>query len=92
MGQFRHVGRAIQCPTEGLFDAQTQILAPEENKPDFVESVFQSGLADVRAFTSFRLIRRIGPRLLDRLTGLLPRMVRDHVPANYFRALSISLQ
>lgn len=91
MGQFRHVGRAIQCPTEGLFDAQTQILAPEENKPDFVESVFQSGLADVRAFTSFRLIRRIGPRLLDRLTGLLPRMVRDHVPANYFRALSISL-
>jgi Lipase (class 3) len=92
MGQFRHVGQAIQCPTEGLFDAQTQILAPEENKPDFVESAFQSGLADVRALTTFRLIRRIGPRLLDRLAGLLPRMVRDHVPANYFRALSISLR
>ena len=92
MGQFRHVGRAIQCPTEGVFDVQTHILAPEENKPDFVESVLQSGLADVRALTSFRIIRRVGPRPLDRLAGLLPRMVRDHVPANYFRALSISLR
>jgi hypothetical protein len=39
----------------------------------------------------FRFIRRIGPRPLDRLAGLLPRMVRDHLPANYFRALSITL-
>ena len=92
MGQFRHVGRAIQCPTDGVFDAQTPILAPEENKPDFVESALQSGLADIRALASFRIIRRIGPRPLDRLAGLLPRMVRDHVPANYFRALSISLR
>jgi hypothetical protein len=90
-GDYRHVGRAIQCQTDGLFDAQTPIMAPEENKPDFVEGAIQSALADIRALTAFRLIRSIGPRPLDRLAALLPRMVRDHVPANYFRALSITL-
>jgi triacylglycerol lipase len=89
---FRHVGRAIQCPRGGRFDAQPQIAAPEENKPDFIESALQSGLADIRAFAAFRLIRSIGPRPLDWLAGLLPGMVRDHVPANYFRALSIPLR
>jgi triacylglycerol lipase len=90
-GDYRHVGRSVQCQTDGLFDAQTPILAREENKPDIVEGAIQAALADIRALAAFRLIRRIGPRPLDRLAGLLPRMVRDHVPANYFRALSIPL-
>jgi triacylglycerol lipase len=92
MGEFRHVGQLIQCPTDGRFDTQTPTLAPDENKPDFTESALQSGLADIRALAVFRFIRRIGPRPLDRFAGLLPRMVRDHVPANYFRALSITLR
>jgi hypothetical protein len=62
------------------------------NEPNFLESVVQDGLADFRALLAFRLIRFIGPRPLDRLSALLPRMVRDHVPANYFRALSIPLR
>jgi hypothetical protein len=36
-------------------------------------------------------MRGIGPRPLDRLAVLLPRMVRDHVPSNYFRALGVTL-
>jgi triacylglycerol lipase len=90
-GDYRHVGRAVQCQTDGLFDAQTQIMAREENKPDLVEGAIKAGLADIRAFAAFRLIRSVGPRPLDRFAGLLPRMVRDHVPANYFRALSVTL-
>jgi triacylglycerol lipase len=90
--QFLHVGRLIQCPTDGRFDAHAEILARDENEPNFLEGVLQSGLADFRAVTAFRLVRAIGPRPLDLLAGLLPRMVRDHVPASYFRALSITLR
>lgn len=89
---FRHVGQSRNCPTDGRFgDAQTQINPGEANKPDFAEAVLQSGLSDFRALAAFRFIRGIGPRPLDRLGALLPRMVRDHVPANYFRALSVTL-
>jgi triacylglycerol lipase len=91
-GQFLHVGRLIQCPTDGHFEPQPEMLARDENQPNFLAGIVQSGLADFRALTGFRLIRAIGPRPLDRLAGLLPRMVRDHVPANYFRALSIVLR
>jgi triacylglycerol lipase len=89
---FRHVGRLIQCPTDGLFDPQPTMSSRDENGPDFLDEALQSGLADFRAAASLRLIRAIGPRLLDRLAGFLPRMVRDHVPANYFRALSVALR
>jgi hypothetical protein len=92
-GDYRHVGQSIQCPTDGLFDgSQAQTSAAEANKPDFVDDAIEAGLADLRAFSAFQFIRRIGPRPLDRLAALLPRMVRDHVPANYFRALGIPLR
>jgi len=91
-GDYRHVGQAIQCKTGGIFDAQTPIIAAGENKPDTVESTIKAGIDGIRSFAAFRLFRRIGPRPLDWLAGLLPTIVRDHVPANYFRALSIPLQ
>jgi len=91
-GDYRHVGQSIQCPTDGRFDgAPGQISAAAANRPDIIDGAIAAGLADIRALAAFRLIRRIGPRPLDRLAGALPRMVRDHVPANYFRALSITL-
>jgi triacylglycerol lipase len=89
---FRHVGQAIQCPNNGIFDTTTPIDPPSENNPDFIASALQDGLDDLRASAAFRLIRRIGQRPLDWLTGLLPAMVRDHIPASYFRALSIPLR
>ena len=92
-GDYRHVGQSIQCPTDSRFDdPQTKTSAGEANKPDLVEDAIEAGLADFRAFSAFRFIRSIGPRPLDRFAGILPRMVRDHVPANYFRALSIPLR
>jgi len=91
-GDYRHVGQSIQCPTDGRFDgAPGQISAAAANRPDIIDGAIAAGLADIRALAAFRLIRRIGPRPLDRLAGALPRMVRDHVPANYFRALAIKL-
>jgi triacylglycerol lipase len=88
-GDYRHVGQSIQCQTDGIFDGHTPITAPEANKPDFINGAIQAGLADIHAFMSFRTIHGVGPSALDQLAGLLPRMVRDHVPANYFRALSV---
>jgi triacylglycerol lipase len=91
-GDYRHVGQSVQCQTGGIFDAQTPILAPSSNKPDVIESAIQAAIDGIRSFAAFRLIRHIGPRPLDMLAGLLPTVVRDHVPANYFRALSIPLR
>jgi triacylglycerol lipase len=90
---FRHVGRALQCPTDGRFDLQTPIMALEQDKPDFAESFFQNGLAELHLFAAAHLIDGFGSRPLRELAGLLlPGMVRDHVPASYFRALSIPLR
>ena len=91
-GDYRHVGQAIQCQTDGVFDEHTPIMAPQGNKPDFINGAIQAGLADIHAFAALRSIHGVGPGPLDQLAGLLPRMVRDHVPANYFRALSIPLR
>jgi triacylglycerol lipase len=91
-GGYRHVGRAIQCETDEIFGAQTPIMPPNDNKPDLFESVLQSGIADLGAVATFRFIHGLGPGLLSQLAEFLPRMVRDHVPANYFRALSITVK
>jgi len=91
-GRFRHVGHAIQCPTEGHFDDRQPTAQLDEDKPDLIGSTLESVLGDFAALVALRSFRGIGPRPLDQLAGLLPRMARDHVPANYFRALSIPLQ
>jgi Lipase (class 3) len=90
-GPFRHVGRAIQCDTDGVFDAHTPMSTRDDDKPDFVASMFSSARADLGAAISGNLFQPVGRRLLARAAGLLPRMVRDHVPDSYFRALSITL-
>jgi triacylglycerol lipase len=90
-GGYRHVGRAVQCKTDGIFDAQTPMMASDENKPDLVESAMQSAIADLDGLATFQAFHGIGPGLFNHLAKLLPRMVRDHVPNNYFRALSITI-
>jgi hypothetical protein len=92
MGDFHHVGRAIRCETDGRFDAQSPMLPRENDEPDLLQNVLQSVLANIRALTSFQLFKPIGSRPLDQFAALLPRIVRDHVPVSYFRALSISLR
>lgn len=89
---FCHVGECIKCPTDGRFDGtQTERTAAAANEPDFIDAVIEAGLADFRALAAFRFLRRIGPRPLDWAAALLPRLVRDHLPSNYFRALGITL-
>lgn len=89
-GSYRHVGRAVLCKSGGIFSDTTTPVAG--NKPDILESSIKAAIDDFRSFAAFRIIRWIGPRPLDMLAGLLPTVVRDHVPANYFRALSIPLR
>jgi triacylglycerol lipase len=92
LGDYHHVGKAIQCKTDGRFDdPDTKNIAAAENKPDFVESALQSGRADFGALAALQSFQGIGPGLLNQLARFLPRMVRDHIPAKYFRALSITV-
>jgi hypothetical protein len=90
-GGYRHVGQAMQCKTDGTFGLTTPTFSPDENKPDLVESAMESGIADLGALATFQLIHSLGPGLFTQLTKLLPRMIRDHIPDNYFRALSITI-
>ena len=87
---YRHVGQAVQCQSGRLFDGVTP-MARDGNKPDILESAEQAGFADFRALTALHFVQGIGPGLRNQLAGALPTMVRDHVPQNYFRALSINI-
>jgi triacylglycerol lipase len=87
-GIFQHVGRCIQCASEGRFDLQTPLLSRNDDKPDFAENVFDSGRRDLLALLDGRVFFPVGPGLQGQLTGILPRIIRDHVPANYLRALA----
>jgi triacylglycerol lipase len=88
---YRHVGQAVQCRSEGLFDGVVP-MPPDGNKPTILESAAQSGFADFGALAALQFVHGMGPGLRDQLAGFLPRMIRDHVPASYFRALSITIK
>jgi hypothetical protein len=85
---YRHVGQAVQCPSDGLFDGIAP-MAPNRNKPNLVESAIQAGFADVKVFAELQLIPDIRIGLRKLLLRFLPRIISDHVPDSYFRALSI---
>ena len=86
---YRHVGRAMQCDSEGVFDG-VEPMARDGNKPTILESAAQSGFADFGALAALQFVHGVGPGLRDQLAGFLPRMIRDHVPASYFKALGIT--
>jgi triacylglycerol lipase len=94
---YRHVGQAVQCPTGGRFDGVAP-MARNRNKPNLVESAIQAGFADAAAFAALQLIPgitlqlNIRKELHDLLIASLPRIIRDHVPDSYFRALSIAIK
>jgi lipase (class 3) len=87
---YHHVGCAIQCASGGLFDPST-IMSSDGNKPDLIESAIASGVSGVAALAALQPFHPIGPGLRNLLVGFLPGMISDHVPANYFRALSITV-
>jgi triacylglycerol lipase len=89
-GVYRHVGKSVQCGSGELFDGVVP-MGRDGNKPDLLESAAQSGFSDIEALAAFQLLHDIGPGLRNQLAGFLPRMVRDHVPQSYFRALSINV-
>jgi triacylglycerol lipase len=87
---YRHVGQAVQCKSGGLFDGVAP-MATDDNKPELVESATESALADFDAVAALELVQNIGPGPRNQLSRLLPRMIRDHIPASYFRALSVKV-
>ena len=50
------------------------------------------GITLIKGLAEFHPLSGMGPRLLDNFAGLLPTMIRDHMPTRYFRALSIPLR
>jgi triacylglycerol lipase len=87
---YRHVGQAAQCGSGAAFEGVLP-TARDGDKPMILESAAQAGLADFGALTALQFVHGIGPGLRNELAGVLPRMVRDHVPQSYFRALSIDV-
>jgi triacylglycerol lipase len=90
-GNFRHVGRLLRCSHGSVFDGQT-LASHDGNDPDIVQSTLNAARDVILALARLHPFSSVGPRLLDHLAGLLPTMVRDHIPASYFRALSIPLR
>jgi hypothetical protein len=43
------VGRSIQCSSGGRFDLQTPILSSAEDRPYFVENLFESARKELQA-------------------------------------------
>ncbi len=87
---YRHVGQAVQCGSGEHFEGVAP-MAPDGNKPVILESAAQAGSADFGALRALQFFDGIGQGLRNELAGVLPRMVRDHVPQSYFRALSINI-
>lgn len=88
---YHHVGQAVHCPSGGLFNGIAPMLR-NGNDPDFVLNLLQSGVADAAAIAALQFLPHIGPGLQNLLARFLPRLIRDHIPSNYFRALSITLR
>jgi triacylglycerol lipase len=90
-GNFRHVGRLLQCPHGGVFAGQS--LAPNNgNDPNIVQAALDAALVVIVNLAKLIPFSAVGPQLLDHLAAFLPTMVRDHIPASYFRALQITLR
>ncbi|WLB51707.1 lipase family protein [Bradyrhizobium japonicum] len=89
LGNFRHVGQMLRCASGSTFAGQVP-ESKEGNDP----SLLQVGLGAARNFhlkiPSIKELRDIDPRTLDQ-SDILPGFVRDHVPASYFRALSVTI-
>jgi hypothetical protein len=93
LDDYRHVGQAVQCTTGGRF-AGVAPMARNRNKPNLIESAIQAGFVDATAFAALQLIPGIPlgldirRNLQELLVAFLPRIIRDHVPDSYFRALT----
>ena len=90
-GFFHHVGRCIQCATGAQFDTQTPMSSPTADLPDFATSFFGGIRQEAQRFLSGRPFVPVGGGPVGQIVGLSPAQIQDHVPASYFRALSIPL-
>jgi triacylglycerol lipase len=89
-GNFRHVGRLLHCPHGSTFAGRT--LAPRDgNDPSTVQNALSTARDLIVSLARLLSFPDIDPRSLEPIAGLLPTMVRDHIPTSYFRALSITL-
>jgi hypothetical protein len=98
-GNFRHVGQLLHCQHDGKFAGLTP--APSnQNQPDFNGGfVTDTALSDldtaidrIKALRERGLFAGLVARLLAPPTDALPSTIRDHIPASYFKALSIPLR
>jgi len=88
-GNFRHVGRILQCPHRSTFRGSPS-SSNASNDPHPILTVLKAfpdidfGLPDIQE------LAKIDPRTFDEIEAI-PDLVSDHVPASYFHALSITL-
>jgi triacylglycerol lipase len=85
---FRHVGRAIQCSSDGHFDSQTPISSRDADVPDIFDSLPAGALIDLKTWIAGKPRDAVRPGLLGKIIQLLPSSIQDHVPYRYFQALA----
>ena len=90
-GDFRHVGQLLHCSSGGQFDGLTP-ASPSQNDPNLIQDVFDTVFDDLKKVLLRQALEAVGPRLSGQAAGFLPTMVRDHIPASYFKALTIPLR
>ena len=91
-GLFRHVGRLIQCDLGGCSHRKRRCRITTNDKPEMAELVEAALKADVRDIVETGAINpSIGTRPVAQTARGLLRIFRDHVPDNYFRALSVTI-
>lgn len=89
-GNFRHVGHLLRCRSGGTF-AGVAPEPPDQNEPDFIDGLLNTVVEGITSLGSSGVFARVGALLHGPLINLLPPMVLDHIPASYFKALSIRL-
>lgn len=89
LGNFRHVGRMLRCSHGSTFAGQ--VLASKEGNDPSLTEVGLGAVSDLNLnIPSIDELRNIDPRSIDQ-SGVLPSVISDHVPAAYFRALSVTV-
>jgi triacylglycerol lipase len=98
-GNFRHVGQLLHCQHDGKFAGLTPTPS-DQNQPDFnggfltdtARSDLDTVIRKIKALREGGLFAGLVARLLAPPTEALPSTIRDHIPASYFKALSIPLR
>jgi triacylglycerol lipase len=85
--RFRHVGRVLQCDSGAKFDA-SQLSAVGSDAPQLSQVFPALFFSRMRRLLQGDFLSPEGPGPIGPFFRFLPQSIRDHLPDQYYRALS----